>query len=331
MVDISVIVCTRDRPDTIGQAIESIAQCDYPSFDIHIMDQSTTDATQRIIATLTPRYSERCAIVYHHLDRAGLSRAYNLGMKATQGEIMAFTDDDVIVPPDWLTQIKEAMDADPKAGLLYGQVLVPKSLKDSVKQGIIVPALPIPRRERLGEGLGFKVFGMGANMAIRRSILQKVGGFDEALGGGAPLRSSQDFDFAYRVFRAGHVILLEPLVRVDHYGTRTREQWPITMKNYGIGDGAFYWKHVRCGDVYALYCLLRQWAKARARQWKTLLTRRKWFRDDYADHLWVGVRESSRFAIDRQKRLYMETETARMEATPANVITAATREAGIKQ
>jgi GT2 family glycosyltransferase len=331
MVDISVIVCTRDRPDTIGQAIESIAQCDYPSFDIHIMDQSTTDATQKIIETLARQYRDRCAIVYHHLDKAGLSRAYNLGMKATEGEIMAFTDDDVIVPPDWLTQIREAMDADPKAGLLYGQVLVPESLKESVKQGIIVPALPIPRRERLGEGLGFKVFGMGANMAIRRSIIEKVGGFDEALGGGGPLRSSQDFDFAYRVFRAGYVILLEPLVKVDHYGTRTREQWPITMKNYGIGDGAFYWKHVRCGDVYALYCLLRQWATARARQWKLLLTRRKWFRDDYADHLRVGVRESSRFAIDREKRLYMETETARMEVTQANVVTAATRDAGIKQ
>src|SRR6185369_10582144 len=148
--------------------------------------------------------------------------------------VVACTDDDVIVPKDWLTQIARAFDEDPEVGLLYGQVLIPESLKEVEKNGtLIVPHLPIERRERLGKGQPFKVFGMGANMAIRRSAFELVGGFDEALGGGGPLRSSQDFDFAFRMYRFGRAILLAPEVKVDHYGSRTHDQWVGTMKAYG--------------------------------------------------------------------------------------------------
>ena len=104
------------------------------------------------------------------------------------------------------------------------------------------------------------IWGMGANMAMRRRMLDDIVGFDEALGGGAPLRSSQDFDFSLRAYRAGYAILLDHRVTVDHYGSRTPEQWPATQRNYGIGDGAFYSKHVRCGDLLALRLLLRQFA-----------------------------------------------------------------------
>ncbi len=102
---ISVVICTRDRPDLIGQAVESVASCDYPDFDLHIMDQSTTDATERVLRPLIEQYADRCHIVYHHLDRAGLSRAYNQGFRVSDGTLIACTDDDVIVPVDWLSNI----------------------------------------------------------------------------------------------------------------------------------------------------------------------------------------------------------------------------------
>ena len=77
----------------------------------------------------------------------------------------------------------------------------------------------------------------------------------------APLRSSQDFDFALRVYRAGFAVLLDPAVKVDHYGARTKAQWPGTLVAYGIGDGAFYGKHVRCRDPLAawLLCPVAAW------------------------------------------------------------------------
>ncbi len=320
---VSVVVCTRDRHDTIGQAIESIAQCDYPDFDIHIMDQSTTDGTKQIIDSITPKYAETCPIVYHHLDKAGLSRSYNAGMRVSNGDIIAFTDDDVIVPTDWVQKIVNAFQNDPQVALLYGQVCVPKSLEESVRQGVIVPALTFKNREAIHKGKTFKVFGMGANMAIRRTLLSSVEGFDEALGGGGPLRSAQDYDFSYRTYLTGKTILLEPSVWVDHYGTRTQDQWPLTLKNYGIGDGAFYAKHIRCGDTMALGLFLKVYLRSKARIIKGLIKTGNWIPDIYSEYLPVGFQEAAKFAIDKEVRLYRETEEAKMTVTQASVITGA--------
>ena len=324
---ISVVICTRDRHDLIGQAVESVMACDYPRFDIHVMDQSTTDQTRRIVEALAARPASRGAVVYHHLDQAGLSRAYNAGMRTSDGELIAFTDDDVIVPADWLARIAESFEGDPEAGLLYGQVCVPRSLEEDVRKGVIVPSLTWEKRERLSLRDGnYKVWGMGANMAIRRTLLDRVGAFDEALGGGGPLRSSQDYDFAYRAYRFGMAILLEPAVKVDHYGTRTQDQWPLTLKNYGIGDGAFYAKHVRCGDFLALRLFAAQLLRTHFQPvaW-SLRERRLVGRSEYGRNLWQGVRAASKFSIDRRFRLYQETDQARMTVTEANVVTAPTR------
>jgi glycosyltransferase involved in cell wall biosynthesis len=320
---ISVVICTRDRHETIGQAVESVLGCDYSEFDIHVMDQSTNDLTHGIVCAIADAWQAKRAVHYHHLEKAGLSRAYNSGMQASDGEIIAFTDDDCILPADWLSQIATDFQTDPQIGLVYGQVLVPESLHaDHMSGKLIVPNLPIPEREKLDLQNGFKVFGMGANMAMRRSLLEKVKGFDEALGGGGPLRSAQDYDFAYRTYRFGSSIQLDPQVKADHYGVRTPEQWPVTMRNYGIGDGAFYCKHMRCGDLLAIWLFAKILFRSWAREIRSLVRDGKWKKDEYGRYLLVGLRDASKFAIDRKYRLYQETERARMTETQANVVTA---------
>lgn len=284
------------------------------------MDQSTNSQTREIVEALAARYAEKCKVNYHFLEKAGLSRAYNAGLRVATAEIVACTDDDVIVPRGWLREISNAFQSDPQAGLLYGQVLIPASLVEAEKQGLIVPHLPIKARERLF-GHNFKVFGMGANMAMRRSAHARVGGFDEALGGGGPLRSSQDFDFAYRINRAGMSILLEPAVTVDHYGTRTAEQWPGTLVAYGIGDGAFYSKHIRCRDPFAAFLFSKVLLLLGARYAKHTLLHRTLRRDAYAENLLQGIRLASKFGVDREHRLYRETRDAKLTVTEANVVT----------
>jgi glycosyltransferase involved in cell wall biosynthesis len=326
-VKISVLICTRDRPDLIGHAVESVAACRYDNFDLHVMDQSTTDATKVIVEELSERFADRCTIVYHHLDKAGLSRAYNEGVRVSDGPLIACTDDDVIVPPDWLSRIAAAFAADPDLGLLYGQVLVPESLREVLDRGTIVPVLEWDRPERLwSRDRNFKIWGMGANMAVRRSLFGAVHGFDEAMGGGAPLRSSQDFDFAYRVYRSHHAILLDPSVKVDHYGTREPDQWPATERAYGIGNGAFFAKHVRCGDPLAVYLLVRALVRAVAQAvYRSVRARRLIGVSLYGRSLLTGLRESTRFGVDRRTRLYTETARAKIHVTDANAITGAKR------
>jgi len=202
MKHVSAIICTRNRHQSVGAAVASVLANDYPWFDLTIIDQSDDRQTEAIVQKLEAGPGQ---LHYVHSTTPGLSRAYNLGISETQGEILAFTDDDCVAPPDWISRIVEAFDTEPDADLLYGQVLEPEALRG---HSGILPQLQIWRPERLGRRQGFRIYGMGANFATRRRLFDHVHGFDEILGGGGPLRSSQDFDLQYRAFLAGMTTIL---------------------------------------------------------------------------------------------------------------------------
>ena len=299
---VSVVICTRDRPDTIVRAVESVARQTYDSFDMLIVDQSRTDETRRLIEDLMAYNTH---LRYLHLDQAGLSRAYNAGIRHTTGELLAFTDDDCVTPEGWLDTLARRFAEQPDVALLYGQVLLPPELASTGTLGGNIPTLLIPQRQRLSLREGFKVFGMGANFAARRSMCERIGGFDEILGGGGPLKSSQDYDFSFRMYRAGGTILLEPDVAVYHYGFRSNAEWPATLKAYGIGDGAFYFKHVRAGDLFAAGLLARVLFVGVARELVHTVTRgphgASW---TYVRNVVRGMFDSLKFGVDRHQRRY---------------------------
>lgn len=295
---ISVVICTRNRPDKIAAAVTSVLANDYPAFDLTVVDQSTTKATEEVLTTFIEGNHQ---VTYVPVDGPGLSRAYNIGIGKTAAPLIAFTDDDCIVPRDWLRQIQKAFDDDPACDLLYGQVLAKPS---ALEGGLIVPDCKFPKTERVSRRKGFRVIGMGANFAARRLLFDRIGGFDEVLGGGAPLRSSQDFDLAFRAFRAGSVITLSSEVTLLHDGGRQWTDWLKVLRNYGMGDGAFYSKHVRCGDMYALTLLVRKLSRLTASAVvKSLLGKRP--RIEYLTGILAGIRAGLKFRVDRTQRLYV--------------------------
>jgi glycosyltransferase involved in cell wall biosynthesis len=294
---VSAVICTRNRPDKIGKAVASVLASNYGRFDLTVIDQSTTDATERVLEDLARRDAR---LRYVHVDQTGLSKAYNTAIGRTTGEILAFTDDDCIVPVDWITRIVEAFESDDEGDLLYGRVVPASDVERN-----LTPLLEIPQPERLSRADGFKVFGMGANFAARRRLFSRIGGFDEILGGGGPLKSSQDYDLAYRAYRAGSVILLRPEVELAHDGRREHEDWPSLLRNYGVGDGAFYFKHVRAGDVYALWLLVFRVTQQFARSvWKRARRRGGDGERTYLEGFFSGIRDSCKFDVDRRGRLY---------------------------
>ena len=298
---ISVIICTCDRPDTVGRAVESVLGQAYPAFEVLVVDQSRSNETEDIVGGLAERHA---SLRYVRLPDRGLSRAYNRGVAEASNEVIAFTDDDCVAPPLWLDTVARAFDEHSDLWLLYGQVLGPQE-SEAQNQNGVVPTLPITRLQRLSRKDGFRVFGMGANFAANRSMLQRLGGFDEVLGGGGPLQSAQDFDLTYRVYDAGGVILLDPRVVVHHYGFRSDAEWPATIKSYGVGVGAFYMKHVRAGDLFATALLVRILALGAVRVAKRWLLRQPSgeFRM-YLRHLVVGMWRSRTYSVDRRRRLY---------------------------
>lgn len=302
MEHVSAVICTRNRHDSVEDAVASVLANDYQRFDLTIIDQSDDQRTAAIVRRLEAA-SPPGRLRYVHTSIPGLSRAYNLGIRETQGSILAFTDDDCVAPGNWISSIAAAFGSAPDAELLYGQVLEPAALRG---HGGILPQLAITRRERLSRRDGFRIYGMGANFAARRRLFDRIHGFDEVLGGGGPLRSSQDYDLQYRAYRAGVTTLLCPEVKVDHYGLRSQEQWPSTLRAYGFGDGAFYSKHLRCGDVRAMGLLLRWLGKPVLREVlsRTGLRRRP-SSVEYFKSFFDGMRASLDFAVDHRQRLYL--------------------------
>src|SRR6478609_4964056 len=106
---LSVVICTRNRPDLIGNAVSSVLAQSYADYDVLVVDQSTDDRTGHIVRRLA---ASPPPLRYLHTEKAGLSRAYNIGIRETSGEIIAFTDDDCIAPADWLDRIYGAFEAE---------------------------------------------------------------------------------------------------------------------------------------------------------------------------------------------------------------------------
>lgn len=297
---VSAVICTRNRPDKIGNAVETVLANTYPNFDLTIIDQSTNDETETIVRRIGERDGR---IRYQRMSKSGLSRAYNLAIASTTGSIIAFTDDDCLVPSDWIEKIVTAFEEQGDGELMYGQVVpaYPENGGDA-----LTPFLRIDKPERLDRANGFRVFGMGANFAARRSLFERAGTFDEILGGGGPLKSSQDFDLAYRAYRRNAAILLRPEVIVRHDGRRESEDWPALLRAYGFGDGAFYSKHVRCRDPYAAWLAAKSFGITGARYvFKSALGRRPG-EINYLSGFVQGVRGGLKFGVDRATLLYTE-------------------------
>ncbi len=297
---VSAVICTRNRPDKIGNAVESVLANTYSNFDLTIIDQSTNGETEAILRQIGERDGR---IRYQRMNTSGLSRAYNRAIASTTGPIIAFTDDDCLVPSDWIEKIVTAFEEQRDGELMYGQVVPAYPENDGEA---LTPLLRIERPERLDRANGFRVFGMGANFAARRSLFERAGTFDEALGGGGPLKSSQDFDLAYRAYRRNAAILLRPEVIVRHDGRRERQDWPALLRAYGFGDGAFYSKHVRCGDPYAAWLAAKNFGVASAKfVYKSALGRRP-EEINYLSGFVHGVRGGLKFGVDRTTLLYIQ-------------------------
>lgn len=296
MTRISAIICTRDHPNLIGRAVSSVLVNDHDSFELLVMDQSADDRTRQVLSAFEGNEHLR----YIHLETAGLSIARNAGIENAAAPLIAFTDDDCVAPRDWLHEVESAYMRYPNAELMYGQTLAPPEL-----WGLgVVPAFHIAKEELYTPRTRFRTPGMGATLALRRRLVDRIGGFDEALGAGGVLRASEDFDFQFRAMRNGASCLYTPKVWVRHYGLRTWNEWSATQKAYGIGDAAFYLKHVRCGDALALRLLVTRLVRLTAREILNPI-RRKPSQSTYLRSYLNGARESLRYGIDREARLYV--------------------------
>ncbi|MFE5797179.1 glycosyltransferase [Streptomyces sp. NPDC056503] len=237
----SVIVATRERPDSLARALDSLLAQDHPDHELIVVDNAPrTTATHDLVTRAYGR------VRYVREDRPGLAAAHNAGVAAAGGEVLAFTDDDVIADPRWLTALATPFAADPGLGCVTGLILparlsTPAQILLESHGGFakgFAPRLYDPARPPADEPLfPFTAgsFGSGANMAFRASALRRAGGFDPATGTGTAARGGDDLYAFVAVLAAGHRLRYTPDALVWHHH---RETWQdLENQAYGYGAG----------------------------------------------------------------------------------------------
>ncbi|WP_367319372.1 glycosyltransferase family 2 protein [Streptomyces sp. HUAS ZL42] len=242
---ISVIVATRDRPRQLCRCLDSLLRSAYREFEIIVVDNAPADrATEALV-----RGAFEGRVRYLREPVAGLARAHNRGLSRACGPVVAFTDDDTLVDPGWLSALAETFASDTRIGCVTG-LIVPAELD--------TPAQAAVERHG-GFAKGYTVltwslsdtsadplfpfaagrFGSGANMAFRTDVLRSLGGFDPATGAGTPARGGDDLLAFFEVLTAGHSLVYQPAAIVWHRHRRTQDAVAAQVFGYGVGLGAY--------------------------------------------------------------------------------------------
>lgn len=236
----SVVICTRDRPDELARCLASLPQQSFRPNEIVVVDNASKDGRTREVAMAA-------GVVYVREDRPGLDFARNTGAKAATGDIIAYTDDDVLLHPRWLEHLVAAFDA-PQIGAVTGLVL-PAELETQAQrqfesfwsfgQGYDridhrAADFALTAKEQVFPA--WKV-GAGASMAFRRDVFDKVGFFDERLDVGQA-GCSGDSEFWYRLLAKGIDCRYEPTAVAFHFHRRAMDGLSFQIYSYMRGHAA---------------------------------------------------------------------------------------------
>lgn len=253
---ISVVISTRDRVRTAIPCIASVLGNRYPGFELLLIDQSADSSLQ--IALREFKGDPR--LHYLASPTRGLSCGRNLGIGQARAEFIACTDDDCRVPADWLEQMEVALTVDDRIAAVYGNVRpMARNLPDGFIAGCLRTAPFVAKNLREQH----RVDGMAGSMGLRRSIWERLGGFDEMLGAGARFRSAEDLDFSIRALSRGFSVYAAPGPEVTHCGFRSWSEGERLIEGYLYGIGAMSAKHLKCGNwgiLHYLAHLLLRWA-----------------------------------------------------------------------
>jgi GT2 family glycosyltransferase len=249
LAETSLIIPSRNRPDLLRATVESILQGSHVPSELIIVDQS--DHSDRELASC--KTTRDCAIRYTCSKDVGVSRARNAGTALARHGILVFTDDDVQATRTWFRSLVQSLLASGPKAVVTGQVLT----ADADGPGAFAPSTTDDPVRKDYAGRVEKDVLFSGNMALYRSALEQVGGFDECLGPGTVFAAAEDNDLGFRLLEAGYQIRYVPEAMLYHRAWRSERDYLPLRWNYARGQGAFYAKHVSLNDRYMLARMLR--------------------------------------------------------------------------
>lgn len=259
-IKISVVVCTRDRPDDLAHCLDALALQDHPAFEVIVVDNASRDARTRHVA-------DRPHVRYVREERPGLDWARNRGVEVARFGIVAFTDDDARPDPGWLSAIARAFAApaiDAVTGLVAPAELETRAqcLFEDVYGGMGKGYRPrLHCRRGMRQRFAPHVYGTGCNMAFRRSVLFELGGFDPALDAGTLAGGGGDIDMFQRLIERGGALLYRPDALVRHVHRRDIEGLRRQLFDNGRAYSAVLWKCLRRADGFDKLRVVRTYGR----------------------------------------------------------------------
>jgi glycosyltransferase involved in cell wall biosynthesis len=267
--EVSLIICTRDRPEELRRCLASLAaQTKRPAEVIVIDNGSRDDRTQRFALAA----GARCV----REDRQGLGVARNTGARLAAREIVAYTDDDVELHPRWLERLSAAF-GEPKLMAVTGLVL-PAELATEAQRHFelywgfgrgyrpIYFGADFFAADRI-RGCPAWEIGAGANMAFRRAVFARIGYFDERLGAGAA-GCSEDSEYWHRILSGGWTCRYDPSAVAFHVHRRElrglARQIFYYMRGHAVALLVQYERSRNRGNLRRAFLDLPRWYARRA-------------------------------------------------------------------
>ena len=241
---VSVIVVSRGRAADLSLCLTGISQLDYPNFEVVLVaDKDGIDAANGLSF-----FDDLNVVLF---EEANISAARNLGIKAAAGEIVAFIDDDAVPEPSWLTHLVSGFykpDVAATGGFVIGRNGISFQWKARAVDclGIATPLVvdetdvnvPVTPKDHA-------VKTEGTNMAFRRDVIAKMGGFDPAFR-----FFLDETDVNFRLMKAGYRTAIAPLAQVHHgykaSATRRGDRVPTDLFEIGASLAVFLRKHAPC-------------------------------------------------------------------------------------
>jgi len=236
---VTVIVCTRNRPENLEECLAALAAQRHPSYGVVVVDNAPVDDRTRVVA-------ERFGVRYVVEPTPGLDWARNRGLAEVDTALVAYTDDDARPDPGWLAALCAGFAAE-EVGAVTGLV-APAELGTRAQAlfedvyGGMGKGLEPRIFSRRGQPLAFQpqYYGAGCNMAFRTEVLRELGGFDPALDTGTPTGGGGDLDAFQRVIESQRAIVYRPDALVRHTHRRTLGELRRQLYDNGRGHCAAF-------------------------------------------------------------------------------------------
>lgn len=256
-LSVTVAICTRDRVEDLRRCLQGLTILPDQGQRIIVIDSCSSNALTREVV------AEYAGVEYFREEIPGLNRARNRALREAQTDIVAFIDDDAIPDPNWLLSLACNFN-DPMVAMVTG-LTMPLELETEAQE-LFEFYSPFSR------GFRRKVFdqknlnpltvgniGAGVNMAVRRQVIDELGGFDEALDAGTPTYSGGEAEMFTRVLARGYRIVYDPDALNWHRHRRSREELRKTVYGYGVGIYAFWAQKLLVDKEFMVVFLAIKW------------------------------------------------------------------------